>query len=849
MSSGEVSESVWWALPVDRVMSELISSSSGLSAAEAATRLARIGPNLVRPHEEVTRWRTLARQFRSPLVLILVFAALVSGVVSEWLDAIIILTIVVGGALLGFFQEYRASSAVAQLRARVQLQVRVRRDGQVHQVPAAEVVPGDVVVLATGGLVPADGRVLTASDCHVTEAILTGETYPVEKKPGIVEVDAPTAGRSNCLWMGTTVQAGTADMLVVATGAATEYGTVAQRLALRPPETSFELGIRQFGHLLTQVMVVLVMVVFAANVFQNKPAIDSLLFAIALAVGIAPELLPAIMAINLAHGARRMADLGVIVRQLSSIENLGSMEVLCTDKTGTLTVGAVTLDGGYGPDGQPSGSTVTLGRVNAGLQAGLVGPLDQALLANGAVNGWEKLAEIPFDFFRKRLSVVARRGNDAPLLICKGAFERVLEVCDRIAADPPRPVSTEDRQLLVDRFEEESRQGWRVVGVAFKPVSDHDGAFSAADENAMTFVGYLRFADPPKPDTVAVIHDLNGMGVQVKVISGDVAEVTAHLAGQVGLRADRILTGVDLNAMSDEALWHAAGKTDLFVEVDPMHKERIVTALRRGGTVVGFMGDGVNDAPALHAADVGISVDSAVDVAREAASFVLLRHDLGVLRDGIAEGRKTFANTIKYITTTESANFGNMMSMAAASFFLPFLPLTATQVLLNNFLSDFPATTIATDRVDPEMVARPERWDIHGIRRFMIIFGAVSSLFDFITFGILLWVFSASAELFRTGWFIESLLTELVIALVVRTRRPFYRSRPGRLLLASTAAVAALAFALPYLPFADLLGFVTPSPGLIASLVVITALYVVATEGTKRVLYRSTGSRGMRVIG
>jgi Mg2+-importing ATPase len=513
------------------------------------------------------------------------------------------------------------------------------------------------------------------------------------------------------------------------------------------------------------------------------------------------------------------------------------MEVLCTDKTGTLTEGAVTLDGGFGPDGTPADDPVLLGRVNASLQAGLVGPLDQALLEGGVVEGWEKLAEIPFDFFRKRLSVVARMATEAPLLICKGAFERVLEVCDYTADDPPQPLTDQTRKSLTDKFEAESREGWRVVGVAVKPVPGRVTGFGVSDEQGMSFVGYLRFADPPKPDTKDVIDDLNRLGVKVKVISGDVAEVTAHLASQVGLRADRILTGAELSAMSDEALWHAAERTDLFVEVDPTHKERIVTALRRGGSVVGFMGDGVNDAPALHAADVGVSVDSAVDVAREAATFVLLRHDLGVLRDGVVEGRRTFANTIKYITTTESANFGNMISMAAASFFLPFLPLTATQVLLNNFLSDFPATTIATDRVDPEMVAQPERWDIAGIRRFMIIFGAVSSLFDFITFGLLLWVFSASAELFRTGWFIESLLTELVIALVVRTRRPFFRSRPGRLLLISTAAVTVVTFALPYLPVADALGFVIPTPGLIVSLIGVTALYVVATEVTKRILY------------
>ena len=837
----------WWAIPEEELLADLGSHWTGLSSAEAATRLRVFGANRVRPREELTKWSILLEQIRSPLVLILVFAAVVSGIVAEWLDAIIIISIVAGSAVLGFVQEYRASNAVTALRARVEIRTRVRRDGRVVEIPAADLVPGDVVVLGTGGLIPADGRVGTAVDCHVGEAILTGETFPVEKARGVVPSETPIAGRSNCLWMGTTVRAGTAEMLVVATGSSTQFGTVAQRLALRPPETSFERGIRQFGHLLTRVMVALVVVVFAANVFRDRPAIDSLLFAIALAVGIAPELLPAILAVNLSHGAGRMAERGVIVRQLNSIENLGSMDVLCTDKTGTLTEGTVSLEGGFGPDGTPSDHPLVLARVNASLQAGLVGPLDEALLSGGAVEGWEKLAEIPFDFFRKRLSVVARQEEGSPQLICKGAVERVLEVCSRLGSDESRLITAEDRDEIVDRLRGESREGWRLVGVAVKPVTSPGVGYGVADEAGMTFVGYLRFFDPPKPETRGVIEDLQRLGVTVKVISGDVGGVAAHLASQIGLPSNRILTGVELNSMSDEALWHAAERTDLFVEVDPTHKERIVAALRRSGAVVGFMGDGVNDAPALHAADVGISVDSAVDVAREAATFVLLRHDLGVLRDGIVEGRRTFANTIKYITTTESANFGNMISMAAASMFLPFLPLTATQILLNNFLSDIPATAIATDRVDPEMVAQPERWDIREIRRFMFTFGAVSSVFDFATFALLLWVFSASAELFRTGWFVESLLTELVIALVVRTRRPFFRSRPGRLLLAATAAVAAVNFALPYLPFADALGFVPPSVGLLAALIGVTVLYVVGTELTKQLLHlRNDGGRTPR---
>jgi Mg2+-importing ATPase len=825
--------SQWWGVDLADLEHVLQAGPLGLSSDEAAARLESAGRNELRPVEEVTRLRVLLSQFRSPLVIILIFAAVVSGIVAEWVDTIIIIGIVLGSGLLGFLQEYRASAAVAELRARVQLMVRVRRDGVVRPLPAAELVPGDVVVVSTGGLVPADGRIISASDCHVSEAILTGEMFPVEKAAGTVDPDTPLSQRTNALWMGTTIRAGTAEMLVVDTAGRTEYGRVAQRLGTRAPETAFERGIRRFGYLLTKVMVVLVLVVFAANVFLDKPRVDSLLFAIALAVGIAPELLPAIMAINLSHGARRMAAQGVIVRQLNGIENLGSMDVLCTDKTGTITEGAVTLDGGYGPDGAAAQDPVTLGAVNASLQAGLQTPIDQALLDAEPVAGWEKLDEIPFDFFRKRVSVIARSGDGPPLLICKGAFESVLAVCARTRRDPATPLDEQRRRELIDRFERWSRDGWRVVAVAVTGASI-DQSYGPADEHDLEFVGYLRFADPPKADAAGAIADLRRLGVEVKIISGDVEEVTAHIARQVGLDADRVLTGRRLGAMSDEALVVAARETDLFVEVDPTHKERIVVALRRGGRVVGFLGDGVNDAPALHAADVGISVETAVDVAREAAGFVLLRPELGVLRDGVVEGRRTFANTMKYITTTESANFGNMLSMAAASFFLPFLPLTATQVLLNNFLSDFPATTIATDSVDPELVEAPERWDLGAIRRFMITFGAVSSLFDLATFAVLLWVFGASVTTFRTGWFVESLLTELVIALVVRTRRPFYRSRPGSLLLWSSLAVIALTTILPYLPFAGVFGFEALSLVQMAALVAITCLYVIATEATKR---------------
>lgn len=615
---------------------------------------------------------------------------------------------------------------------------------------------------------------------------------------------------------------------------------------MRPPETEFERGIRKFGLLLTQIMTALVLGVFAINVILDKPAIDSLLFAIALAVGIAPELLPAIMTVNLARGAQNMARRGVIVRQLNAIENLGSMDTLCTDKTGTLTVGVVGLDGALDVDGQPSADVLRWAYLNAAFQTGLPNPLDEAILAQPHLDttGMDKLEEIPYDFTRKRLSVVVDSdpGTDIrPLLITKGALDHVLDVCTRVlVGGATAPLDPERRAAIDAHFTAWSRDGFRVLGVAVRDVARQDEYSVEADERDLTFVGFLLFFDPPKPDAKQTLESLTQLGVQVKIITGDNRLVARHLAEAVGLPADSILAADELAGLGDEALYHVAEQTTIFAEVDPNQKERIILALRKRNHVVGYLGDGINDAPALHAADVGISVEKAADVAKEAADFVLLRQDLGVLRAGIEEGRRTFANTLKYIFTTTSANFGNMVSMAGASLFLPFLPLLAKQILLNNFLSDIPAVGIAGDNVDQDMMERPHRWDIRMIRRFMIVFGLVSSVFDYATFGLLLWVAKATEEQFQTGWFIESLLTELVIALIVRTRKPFFRSRPGTLLWVSTLAVGLATLALPYLPIATFLGF-TPLPlWLTAALVGVTCLYVVAAEIAKKAFYAHT---------
>jgi Mg2+-importing ATPase len=617
----------------------------------------------------------------------------------------------------------------------------------------------------------------------------------------------------------------------------TQFGSIAVRLASHPPDTEFDRGIRRFGYLVTTSMLVMVLLVFVAHVLRGRPAVETLLFAVALAVGLSPELLPAILTVNLARGAQMMAGAGVLVRRLNAIENLGSMDTLCTDKTGTLTEGVIHLEGAYDTAGAPSTEVLHLGAVNAALESGLSNPLDEAILAGGApdLSATEKLAEIPFDFVRKRISVVVRSGG-LLRLIAKGAFPQVLDICT--ADGNGFPLDTGARQALVELHDRWASQGIRVLAVALRTLDpDRQPPFGRDLEAAMQFAGFLTFLDHPKASAPIAIRDMARLGVSIKLITGDTRLVAAHVAELVGMRHEGLLTGQDLRELSDDALWHVAERTDVFAEVDPGDKERIIRALRRMGHVVGFLGDGVNDAPAMHAADTRHSVDQAVDVAKAAADFVLLERDLDVIRRGIEAGRRTFANTEKYILTTTSANLGNMASMAAASLVLPFLPLTAGQILLNNFLSDIPAIGLADDAVDPELVERPQRWDMRFIGRFMLEFGLLSSAFDVLTFVMLLAIFKTGPEMFRTGWFVESLLTELVVALVVRTRRPFFRSRPGTLLAVSTAALVVITLAIPFLPFAGLIGFVPLPLRMIAAICSVALLYVAATELAKRMFF------------
>ncbi len=837
-----------WNLPTESLSEQLHSSLQGLSSGEAQVRLVQFGRNALTSREKSTPFLLFLRQIRNPLTLILVFAAIISMVTGDWVDATIVLAILFASAVLGFVQEYRASNAMERLRSQLTIKTNAMRDGVPRSIPAEEVVPGDVVLLSAGSIIPADGIVIQAEDFFVNQAVLTGESFPVEKKTGPVPVDANLAARTNCVFMGTNVRSGSARVLIFQTGKQTAYGQIAERLAVRPPETEFQRGIRRFGEMLARVMMVLVLIVLAANVYLHKPVIDSLLFAVALAVGIAPEMLPAIINITLSVGAQAMAKRGVIVRKLEAIENFGSMDVLCTDKTGTLTRGVVQLDGALDVEGQPSEDVFRLAYLNAQFQTGLNNPMDEAILAKTKpdVRHFIKTEEIPYDFVRKRLSIVVQNtasSSQACTMITKGALDKVLDICPTMWSDKRRvPLNVASLDSVQKRFAQWSDQGYRVLGIATKEVSS-PARYTAEAEGDMTFEGFLLFFDPPKPDTQLTIQDLRKLGVQLKLITGDNRRVTQHIAQVTGMSTSDIITGTEMNQMSDEALGRRAVEVNLFAEVDPNQKERIISALRKTGHVVGFMGDGINDAPALHVADVSISVNNAVDVAKEAADFVLLDQSLDVLRRGIEEGRKTFSNTLKYISYISSANFGNMVSMAIISPLLTFLPLLPKQILLNNFMSDFPSMAIAVDEVDPEMVTRPKRWNVDFIRTFMVVFGLVSSAFDLLTFGLLLWVLKLNPDQFRTGWFLESLLTELFVFLVIRTNRPFYRSRPGRWLVRSTILVALISLVLPYLSFMQTaFGFVPLPPLLLALLLTITGLYVMASEATKRVFYRRVSS-------
>ena len=827
----------FWSVPLTELLECLDTAPTGLSAAEAKRRLRLYGPNRLKPSKRTDAVTLLAAQFKSPLILILLVAVGLSFFFNESIDALIIIAIILLSSLLGFWQEKRAADAVKSLLSIVKMEATLLREAVEINVPIEDVVPGDVCLLNAGDIIPGDAAIVESKDLFVDEAALTGESFPAEKEAGVIAADTVLMKRVNSLFMGTHVVSGSARVLIVFTGADTEFGKVSEGLRLPPAETEFEHGVRGFGYLLTKVTLVLVLVIFGITVFMNRPVIDSFLFGLAIAVGIIPELLPAIISINLAVGAVHMARMKVIVKQLASIENLGGMNILCVDKTGTLTEGTMKFNGARDVEGNSSDKGTLYGYLNASYQTGFTNPIDDAIRASNQfdLGQWEKIDEVPYDFVRKRLSIlVAHQGEY--IMITKGAVHNVLDACSYAEVSGQARDIVDMRNLIEQQFASLGAEGFRTLGLAYKRM-DGGSHITRTDEFGMTFVALLVFFDPAKEGVTEVIRDLKMLGITVKVITGDNLPVATSVTRKVLGYEPQVITGKELHSISDQALRSRANMVDVFAEIEPSQKERIIRALRQSGNTVGFLGDGINDASALHASDVGISVNSAVDVAKEAAAVVLLEKDLSVLSAGVREGRRTFANTLKYIFMTTSANFGNMFSMAGAALFLPFLPLLPKQILLNNFLTDFPAMAIATDSVDLEQLRKPQVWDIKFIRNFTIIFGIISSIFDFLTFGVLIYVLRSGPEEFRTGWFVESVMTEILIIAVMRTWKPFYRSRVSRTLLVAMVVVLLITLALPYSPLSELLGFrPLPLPSLIL-LGLITLFYAATSELAKRIFY------------
>jgi P-type Mg2+ transporter len=832
----------FWNVEQEALLLALDCSSAGLSAAEAAGRLESFGANTL----GAKRRRWLALEFlgrlRSPLVLLLLAACIVSAAMGDATSAIVIAVIVIGSVTLDFVQERRAVDAAERLRQSVALQADVVRDGVDVRIPAAQLVPGDVVRLAAGDLVPADGRVLAARDFFVRQAMLTGEAYPVEKTAGdLAGADGDLSAATNGVFMGSSVLSGSATLLVCRTGRASVLGEVSDTLRQPSPPTAFERGTRNFGELVVKLTAGLVLFVTFALLFAHRPLAQTFLFAVALAVGLTPELLPMIVSVTLARGAMRMAQRKVVVKHLPAIQNMGSMDVLCTDKTGTLTEASIRLERQIDIDGCDSPRVLQLAWLNSHFESGLRSPLDEAILAQpyGDASGWTKVDEVPFGFERRRVSVLVEKGTER-LLVVKGAPEDMLALCSQresMGPDASCSIGALDatgRAAALARFDALSRDGFRVLAVAWRHVAiSHDHA-RVDDERQLVFCGFAVFLDPPKAGAAQALAQLRALHVHVKVVTGDNEGVTRHVCAQVGLPVHHLLTGAQIDQLDDGALAVQAQKASAFCRVSPAQKSRVLRALKSRGHVVGFIGDGINDAPSLHEADVGISVDTAVDVAKEAADMILLERDLAVLHDGVVEGRRTFANVMKYIMMATSSNFGNMLSMAAASVLLPFLPMLPAQILLNNLLYDASQSAIPFDGVDPAELQRPHDWDARFIRRFTLIFGTLSSLFDFATFAILRLGFHAEAASFRTGWFLESMATQVLVIFVLRTRAAPWRSRPRPQLVFAATAALVVAIALPFTPLAGMLGFVTPPWLLLLAIAGVAALYLACVAIAKR---------------
>lgn len=831
----------FWQYTPSQVMSELQTTETGLSLTEANKRALANSVKKKAKHPLLQDTLLFISQFKSPLVLLLVAAVILSAILGETSDVFIILFILLATGIMSFIQEKRAGNAVEKLRSIIRTKVRLLREGKLLEVYTEDVVPGDILVFAAGDIIPADCLLFEETDMHVNEATLTGETYPAEKAIGEVPESTGISKRTNTLFEGTSVVSGSGKAIAVLTGKDTVFGNISASLSKPSDETAFEKGIRKFGFLLMQITIVLAIIILAVNIYFGRPLIDSLLFGLALAVGMAPELLPAIMTIAMSAGAKRMAAQKVIVKKLSSIQNLGEINLFCSDKTGTLTEGVLKVSDTVGIDGKESPLVKELAFLNASFESGFANPMDEALrgLTGIAKEAYTKTDEIPYDFIRKCLSVSVKKDNICRM-ITKGALSNIVAKCTQVLLPDGTITSIDAHKSEIDNlYKQYSNQGFRTIGVCYKAI-EPDKEISKADEVDMIFAGFVLLFDPPKEGVIEVIEELRKNGVALKIITGDNKLVAEFIANKMGLQNCVIITGEEISQMSPEALAHRVQAANVFAEIEPQQKENIIKALRKAGNTVAYMGDGINDVAAINAADVGISTNNAVDVAKEAADVVLLEKDLAVLNAGILEGRRTFLNTLKYIYTNTSATFGNMFSMAGASLILPFLPMLPQQILMTNFLTDFPYMAVAADNVDEDELKVPQKWNLKQLKNFMIVFGLHSSVFDYLTFYALYKLFKADADMFHTGWFIESICTELLILFVVRTHKSLLKSMPGKLLITLSILGLLITLALPFMPFAKELGFVVPPFKLLGIIVGILTLYVITADMIKVLFFRRT---------
>jgi Mg2+-importing ATPase len=827
------------------VLESLGASPSGLSLDEANERLERYGYNEAVQEQKQSWFSRLWDNVRNPLVVLLLVLAAVSFVTGDLRGGTVMCAIVVIGVALRYFQEARADKAAAELKAMVTTTATVLREGARREIPIREIVPGDIVLLSAGDMVPADVRILSAKDLFANQASLTGEAMPVEKVPAPQPTGlASPLEATNIAFMGTNIESGSATAVVVLTGADTYFGSLAKRVTAVQVVTSFDRGINSFTWLMIRFMFVMVPAVFIINGLSKHNWLEAFMFALAVAVGLTPEMLPMIVSVNLSKGAISMSKKKVIVKRLNAIQNFGAMETLCTDKTGTLTEGRVVLERHLDVHGDESEDVLDYAYLNSYYQTGLKNMLDVAVLEHEEVgqdlnvtSEYSKVDEIPFDFVRRRMSVVVEDKLDRRVLICKGAVEEVLSLCNQLEGDDgPEPMEDAERQEALKLARDLNEDGFRVLALAYRYVGKDKTTYSVADESDMVLLGLLAFLDPPKETAAAALEELHGLGVRVKILTGDNEVVTRRICKQVGLKADDMLLGGEIENMPDDELARRAETATVFAKLSPAHKERIIRALQRGKHVVGFLGDGINDAPALRAADVGISVDSAVDIAKESSDIILLENSLLVLADGVIEGRKVFGNIVKYIKMAASSNFGNMFSVVGASIFLPFLPMLPLQVLTNNLLYDFSQTAIPTDTVDEDWLRKPRKWAVGEIRRFIMYIGPISSIFDYATYFIMLYVFNCwnNPALFHTGWFVESIFTQTLIIHVIRTNKiAFVQSRASWPLTLTSLLIVSLAAWLTVSPLAPALGFV-PLPALYWPLLALMLLcYMVLTHIVK----------------